>query len=51
VQQFSNQNKKIKVLTSHDEWFGLTYSTNADLVACKINKLIRAGNFSSLPAA
>jgi len=48
MKQIAQNNKKIKVLTSHDDWFGLTYAADSNKVSDDINKLIHKGLFSSL---
>lgn len=46
--QIAVQNKKVKVMISQDEWFGLTYQEDREQVEKKINLLTKAGSFSSL---
>jgi choline kinase len=50
MQQIAQKNKKIKVLTSHDDWFGLTYTADSNTVSDSIIKLTHKGLFSSLLA-
>ncbi len=37
--------RKVKVLTSEDEWFGVTYQEDKPIVMEKLNKLIAAGKY------
>lgn len=46
MQQITSQGKKVKVLTSKDQWLGLTYANDYDHVADKINELSQRGLFS-----
>jgi len=48
MQQIVQQSKKIKVLTSHDDWFGLTYAADSNTVSNNIVSLTDKGLFSSL---
>ena len=48
MQQIVQQSKKIKVLTSHDDWFGLTYAADSNTVSNNIVRLTDKGLFSSL---
>jgi choline kinase len=50
MQQIAQNNKKIKVLTSQDDWFGLTYTADSNTVSDSIIKLTHKGLFSSLLA-
>ncbi len=48
MQQIVQTDKKIKVLTSHEDWFGLTYAADSNTVSESIIKLTHKGLFSSL---
>ncbi|MFT5757871.1 MAG: NDP-sugar pyrophosphorylase family protein [Alteromonadaceae bacterium] len=48
MQHISQESKKIKVLTSHEDWFGLTYAADSKAVSDSIIKLTHKGLFSSL---
>jgi len=48
MQQITQHTKKIKVLTSHDDWFGLTYVADSKIVSDNIIRLTKKGLFSSL---
>jgi len=46
MQQLINKALAVKVLTSHDDWFGVTYKADSDTVNRKISVLIEQGIFS-----
>ena len=48
MQQIVQESKKVKVLTSHDDWFGLTYTADSNTVSNNIVRLTDKGLFSSL---
>jgi hypothetical protein len=48
MQQIVQSNKKVKLLTSTDSWFGLTFPEDVELVEKNIDRLYQQGIFASL---
>lgn len=51
MQLLSSEQSEIRVLTSHDRWFGVTYAADSSLVESEISNLIDKGLFSSLESS
>ena len=48
MQQIAKSNKKVKLLTSTETWFGLTFPEDTELVESNISSLHQQGNFKTL---
>ena len=46
--QIREKGKEVEVVTSSDEWFGLTYSADSEQVSLKIDSLLNEGLFALL---
>ena len=48
MNMLSISNKEVNICTTHDEWFGITYTADTELVSNKIIQMTKEGVFNSL---